>query len=101
MPFFEARQARYFMKHAKHASMPFSWLSKYVLSVNFKNLPFWDDSGLNARYLWIFQVDHTFYKIYMKILAASNEIRCVRYPWLPFSSRAVDLRQRKHLLFWL
>ena len=35
------------------------------------------------RLFWLkrqifFQVDHTFYKLDMKILAASNEIRCVR-----------------------
>ena len=41
-----------------------------------RNLPFWDDSGLNVRYLRIFQVDHTFYKLDVKVLAAINDIRC-------------------------
>ena len=36
--------------------------------------PFWDDSGWNVRYLRIFQVDYTFYKLDAKILAPNNEI---------------------------
>ena len=36
---------------------------------------FWDDPGLNVRYIWIFLVDHTFYKLDVKILATSNNIR--------------------------
>ena len=63
------------------------------------NLPFWDDSGLNVRYLWIFQVDHTFYKLDVKILAAINDIRCARCSYQPSSSSALDLCQQKHLLF--
>ena len=64
------------------------------------NLPFWDDPGLNVRYLWIFQVDHTFYKLDMEILTANNEIRCVRCSHPPSSSSALDPCQEKHLLFW-
>ena len=30
------------------------------LSCNSLNLPFWDDPGLDVRYLWIFQINHTF-----------------------------------------
>ena len=53
-------------------------------------IPFWDDPGLNVRYLWIFQVDHIFYKLDVKILATSNEIRCVRCSYPPSSSWTVD-----------
>ena len=64
------------------------------------NPSLWDDPGLNVRYLWIFQVDHTFYKLDVKILAANNEIRCMRCPCSPSSSSAFDPCQQKHLLFW-
>ena len=36
----------------------------------------------------------------MKILAANNEIRCMRYSFSPSSSSAFDPCQQKHLLFW-
>ena len=42
------------------------------------NVSFCDYPGLNVRLLWTFQVDHTFYKLDVKIVAASNEIRFVR-----------------------
>ena len=58
--------------------------------VYYWNLTFWDDPGLNVRYLWIFQVDHIFYKLDVKILATSNEIRCVRCSYPPSSSWTVD-----------
>ena len=58
--------------------------------VYYWNLPFWDHPGLDVRYLWIFQVDHTFYELDLKILATSNEIRYVLSPGSPSSSRAVD-----------
>ena len=63
------------------------------------NLTFWDDSGLNVRYLWIVRVDHTFYKLDVKILAAINDIRCARCSYPPYSSSALDPCQEKHLLF--
>ena len=44
----------------------------------------------SVRYLQIFQVDHTFCKPELKILAICNKIRCVRCSWPP-SSWAVDL----------
>ena len=57
----------------------------------------WDDwwSWLgNVRYLWIFQVDHIFYKLDVKILTNNNKIRCVSsYP--PSSSSASDPFQQK------
>ena len=43
------------------------------------DLPLWDGPGLNARHLWIFQVNHIFCKLSMKTLARSNKIRCIRY----------------------
>ena len=61
------------------------------------NLLFWDDPGLNVKHLWIFQVDHTFYKLHVKILATSNKITCVHCSWPPCLSWAVDLCQQKHL----
>ena len=68
--------------------------------VSSRNLPFWDYSGLNVRSLWIFQVDHIFYKLNEKIVAASNEIRCMRCSRLPSLSWPVDPCQRKHELCW-
>ena len=65
----------------------------------FSNLPFWDDPDLNVRYLWVFQVDQTFYKLDMKIVAPDNEIRCVRCSWPLSSTSAWDPCQQKHLLF--
>ena len=47
----------------------------------FWNLPFWDHPDLNVRSLWILQVDHTSYKLDVKILAASNETRCEHIKW--------------------
>ena len=38
-----------FQKVASSLPFVYSW-----------NLPLWDDPGLDVRYLWIFQVDHTF-----------------------------------------
>ena len=65
-----------------------------------RNLPFWDDPVLNVKYLWIFQVDHTFYKLDVKILAANNEIRCVSSSYPLPSSSALDKCQQKLSLFW-
>ena len=48
----------------------------------------------NIYYLWIFQVDHTFYKLDLKIWAANNEIRCVHCSYPPSSSSALDERFR-------
>ena len=56
---------------------------------------FWDDPGLNVRYLWIFQFDHIFYKLGVKIFATNNEIRCVRCSYPPSSSSALDPCQQK------
>ena len=64
----------------------------------FWNLPFWDDPDLNVRYLWVFQVDHSFYIFNVKILAANNGISCV-YCLSPRSSiSAWDPCHKKHLL---
>ena len=63
--------------------------------VYYWNLPFWDDPDLNVRYLWIFQVDHIFYKLDVKILVTSNEFKCVRALLLPtifiMSSRSASI----------
>ena len=64
--------------------LPFS-LGSSRSHVYFWNLPFWDDPGLNVRYLWILQVHHTFYKLDVKILDPSNEIRCMHCSWPPTS----------------
>ena len=40
--------------------LPF-WEKSSRPPVSSWNLPFWDDSGLNVKPLWIFQVDHTFW----------------------------------------
>ena len=58
------------------------------------NLPFWDDTAFNFRYLWVFQVNHTFYKLDMEILADYQN------SWIPSPLWAVDLCQQKHSLFW-
>ena len=53
------------------------------------NLPFfWDNPGVNVRYLLNFQVDHTFYKLDVKSLATRNKSRCVRCSSPPSSSWA-------------
>ena len=54
------------------------WEDSSRSPVSSSNVPFWDYPCLNVRSLWVFQVDHTFYKLDVKILAASNEIRCLR-----------------------
>ena len=66
------------------------------------NLSFYDemidDPGWNVRYLWIFQVDHIFYKLDVKILTNNNKIRCVSsYP--PSSSSTSDPFQQKLYCF--
>ena len=73
------------------------WKSNSRSPVSSWNFPFWDDPRFNFRYLWTFQVNHTFNKLDLKILATRNKISC---SWPPSSSWAVDLCQRKHLLFW-
>ena len=50
----------------------------------------WDDPVLNVIYLWIFYVDHTIYKLDVKILAANNEIKYVRCSYPASSSSALD-----------
>ena len=51
---------------------------------------------MNVRYLLIFQVDHTFYKLNVKMLATSNEIRCVHALLLAtifiITSRSVSIK---------
>ena len=59
--------------HAYVPTLPF-WEDTSSPPGLFWNLPFWDDSDLNVKYLWIFQVDHTFYKLDVKFLAA-NKVR--------------------------
>ena len=65
--------------------LPF-WEDSSRPPVSSWNLPFWDNAGLNVRFLWIFQVSHTFYKFDIKILAASNDISCASCSLLPISS---------------
>ena len=57
------------------------------------NLPFWGEPDLNVRYLWIFQVDHTFYKLNVKILATRNKISCswLSSSWWTVSTKALVL----------
>ena len=43
--------------------------------VYYWNFPFCDYPGLNVRYFWIFKVGHIFYKLDVKILVTSNEIK--------------------------
>ena len=76
------------------------WDDSSLPPISSWNLPFWDDPGMNVKYLWIFQVDHTFYKFDVKSLSPCNKIRCVRCFWPPSLSWAVDLYQQKQLLFW-
>ena len=57
--------------HAYVPTLPF-WEDTSSPPSLFWNLPFWDDSDLNVKYLWIFQVDHTFYKLDVKFLAANK-----------------------------
>ena len=54
-----------FWEDISHPSSPF-W-----------NLPIWDDPDLNVKHLWVFQIDHIFYKLDVKILAANNKIKCM------------------------
>ena len=79
--------------------LPF-WEDNSHHPVSLLNLPFWDDPGLDIRYLWIFQVDHSFYKLHLKFLATSNKIRCTSCSWSSSSSCSVNPCQQKHLLFW-
>ena len=65
--------------------LPF-WEDSSRPPVSSWNLPFWDNAGLNVRFLWIFQVNHTFNKLDIKILAASNEISFASCSLLPISS---------------
>ena len=66
----------------------------------FWNIASWDDTDSNVGNLRIFQVDHTFYKLDVKILPANNKITYVRCSCPPSSSSALDPCQQKHLLFW-
>ena len=76
------------------------WECNSCPPISSRNLPFWDDPGLNVRSLRVFQVDPTFYRLAVKILAANDEISCVRCSQVPYSLWTVDLCQRKHKLFW-
>ena len=62
-------------------------------------LPFWDNPDLNVRYLWNFQVDHTFYKVNVKILTTINDMRYVRCYYPPSSSSALDPCQQNTYSF--
>ena len=75
--------------------LPF-WNDSIRLLVSSWNLPFEDYPGLNVRSLWIFQVDQILKKNDLKILAARNEIKCVRCSRLPsyMSSRFVSIKAR-------
>ena len=50
------------------------WL---LLPVSSWNLLFWDYSGLNVRFLWIFHVNSNFCKPDVKILVDNDKIRCM------------------------
>ena len=64
--------------HSAYApTLPF-WKDSSRSPVSSLNLSFWDYPALNVKSLWIFQVHHTFYKLDVKILADSNEIRYMR-----------------------
>lgn len=63
------------------STLPF-WMDSSRPPVSSWNLPFWNYPGLNLRSSWILQVDHNFYKLDIKILAASNKIRSVHCPTL-------------------
>ena len=57
--------------------LPF-WQNSSCNPVSSWYLPFLGAPGLNVRFLKTLQVDHPFYKYEVKILAATNEVRCVR-----------------------
>ena len=63
--------------------------------VYFWNVLFWDDSGLNVRYLWIFKSITLFINSMWRTWLLV--IRCVRCSWPPSSSWAIDPCQQKHL----
>ena len=79
-------------------TLPF-WEDSSLPPVSHWNLPFWDDPGLLVRYLWIFQVYHTFYKLEVKILAAFNEIKSVHCSWSLSSPWALDPCQQRTYYF--
>ena len=88
-----------FSYHNKPSKYSISIFSKYeILWWQTTFIPFHSD--LYVGYLWIFQVDHTFYKLDVKIFAANNEIRCVSCSCPLSSSSTLDPCQQKHLLFW-
>lgn len=59
-----------------NGKLPF-WENGSRNLVLYWHLPFWGAPVLNVRFLKTLQVDHALYKYEVKILAASNEIRCV------------------------
>ena len=67
------------------------WDDSSHIPVSSRNLLFWDYPGLNNRSLWIFKVDHTFYRLSREILAVSNNIKCVHSSQLLFSTWAAQI----------
>ena len=85
--------------YLRHLSTFFKplWKLHFEESCNFGNSrP--PASSWHFRYLWIFNVDHTFYKLDVKILAACYEIISMCYFRLPISSQGPCLL--KYKLFW-
>ena len=65
----------------------------------FPNSPVLRWSWLKATSLWLFQVNHTFYKHDMNILAVNNEISWVHCSLLPILSSTEGLCKQKLKLF--
>ena len=76
------------------------WEENSCSPVSTWKLSFWDNPGFHTSISEFFQVNHTFWKLDMKVLVTSNKRRYVRSSWdLPFSW-AVDPCQQKHFLFF-
>ena len=85
------------VRNVLNGRLPF-WEDSSRPPVSHWSIPFWDDPGLLVRYLWIFQIYHTFYKLDVKILAAINEFKNVRSTWSLSSPWAVDPCQQRTCL---
>ena len=67
------RKGLWFNSPGLNGMLPF-WEDSSCPPVSSWNLLFWDDLGLIVWYWLIFQVDHTFYKLDVKILAFSTKL---------------------------